>query len=1065
MLSSLIRFSLSHRALVIVAAMLLTIWGMYTAVRMPVDVFPDLTAPTVAILTEAPGMAPSDVENLITFPIEVAVNGAAGVRRVRSNTSMGISIVWVEFDWGTEVRAARQIVNERLQVVQAELPEGIRGPTMAPESSIMGEVLIVALESERHTPFELRTMADTTVRRRLLAVSGVAQVTPLGGDVKQYQVVLSPSHLYAYGISASEVALAVAKTNENSTAGVLTAGGQEMLIQGQGRVADLGQIAETVVAVRNDVPILVGQLGEVQIGPALKRGEGSAMAKRAVILAVTKQPHVNTLELTGRLDAALDELIFALPDGMAVRRDLFRQSDFVNASIRNIEQALRDGGLLVVLIVLLFLGNFRASFITLTAIPLSLLTAVLVLQALGATINTMTLGGMAIAIGELVDDAIIDVENVFRRLRQNAAAPAQQKRSALHVVYSASVEIRSSILYATLIVVVVFIPLFFLPDVEGRLLRPLGIAYVVSLFASLAVALTLTPALCSLLLPRSGAVSRQTEPAVARVAKRFYRPLLERLLDRPHTIAATAAACAAASLFGIALLGQRFLPEFKEGALTISAATLAGTSLDESDALALELERVLLEVPEVASVGRVTGRAELSEHAMGVESSELTVLLDMDRAHRLGAPRRTQEEMLEAMRRDLAIVPGMLIEIGQPISHRIDHMLSGTRAAIAVKIFAPEHDTASLERLRELGDAVEVAIEDIPGIVDLVVEQQVEVPLLKVNFNRQAIARHGLQVGDVASEVETAFAGRAVSKVLEGRNAFDLVVRVSDPKRIEEEEIHRLPVATAGGAKVPLAAVARIRHDRGPNTISRENVQRKLVVSCNVAGADVGSVVSEIQKRVAERVPLEAPAYRGYYVQYGGQFESAQSATRRLLILGGGAVLLIGLLLHAAFRSLRDALLVMLNLPLALIGGVAGVFLAGGVLSVASLVGFITLLGIATRNGIMLVSHIRHLQRHEGVADFRSAVVQGSLERLAPILMTALTTGLGLVPLALSGGRTGNEIQTPLAIVVLCGLATATALNMIVVPALFLRWANPRPPVLHGGADDLDAAESPSTEP
>ena len=1059
MITNLIRLSLSNRVLVVLASLSLLAAGLYTATTMPVDVFPDFTAPTVTILTEAHGMAPTEVETLVTFPIEAAMNGAAGVRRVRSSTAMGFSVVWVEFDWGTDIKVDRQIVGEKLSLVRGSLPPEVDQPIMAPQASAMGEVLFLALRSDTHSLFDLRTLADSTVRRRLLAVEGVAQVTPIGGEVKQYQVILSPSKLQAYNIAASEVADALRETNENATAGVMIEGGQEFLVQGMGRVHTLEHIGDTVVTVRKGVPIRVGQLGHVQIGPALKRGDGSAMGQSAVVLSITKQPQVNTLELTRRLDRAIDEIQETLPAGVTIQRNIFRQADFIETAVRNVEGALRDGGILVVIVVLLFLANLRASVITLIAIPMSLVATVLVLKWWGASINTMTLGGMAIAIGALVDDAIVGAENVFRRLRENARLPMDERKNSLFVVFHAVEEIRNSIVFATIIVILVFIPLFSLSGVEGRLLQPLAVAYIVALLASLAVALTLTPALCLILLPGSKAVHHEKESFMMRLSKWIYRPVLNRVVDHPHLVGLAAAGMLLAAVCSIPYMGRSFLPEFNEGSLTLGANTLPGTSLEESNRLGRQIEEILLSHPEVVTVGRKTGRAELSEHALGVEAAEIEVSLDMAKPLEQGLPQRSKGELLAALRRDFSGIPGMNVEIGQPISHRIDHMLSGTRAAIAIKVFAPESDPASLPRLRQLARLIEQEVEDIPGVVDLTVEQQVDVPIMRVTFDRQAIKRLGLRIGHVGHEIERAFAGETVSQVLEGRNAFDMVVRVSEQGQFDETDIHRLPVSTASGAKVPLGALARIERDGGPNTISRENVQRKIVVSCNVAGRDVGSVVAEIQKRVAEAVPVGQGPYSGYYVQYGGQFESAQSASRLLLFLGIAVVACIGLLLEMVFHSVRDAVLVMLNLPLALIGGVLGVFVSGGVLSIASLVGFITLLGIATRNGIMLVSHIRYLQRYEGVTDFREAVRRGSIERLAPVLMTALTTGLGLVPLALSGGQPGNEIQTPLAIVVLFGLFSSTCLNMIVVPALFLRWGNVTPP--DGSDSEMEAAPLP----
>jgi CzcA family heavy metal efflux pump len=1063
MLTRLIHLSLNNRLLVVLLSLALMAVGLYVTTTMPVDVFPDFTAPTVTILTEAHGMAPTEVETLITFPIETAMNGASGVRRVRSATAVGFSVVWVEFDWGTNILADRQIVAEKLGLVRGNLPPDIEPPIMAPQASAMGEVLFLAIRSEKHSLFDLRTMADTTIRRRLLGVEGVAQVTPIGGDVKQYQVVLSPSRLHAYNISANEVAEALRETNKNATAGVMVDGGQEFLVQGLGRVQQLEQIADTVVTVRKEVPIRVGQLGVVQIGAALKRGTGSAMGKPSVNLGITKQPHVNTLELTQRLDQTIDEIQATLPAGVTIQRNIFRQANFIETAVRNVEGALRDGSILVMVIVLLFLGNLRASLITLLAIPMSLLSTMIVLKSMGASINTMTLGGMAIAIGALVDDAIVDVENVFRRLRENHHLPDEERRSAISVVFHASVEIRNSIFFATIIVILVFLPLFFLSGVEGRLLMPLALTYIAALLASLGVAVTITPALCLLLLPTSKAVLHERESPVMRLSKYVYRPILNWVIDRPHKVGLAAAGMLVLALCCIPYMGRSFLPEFNEGSFTLGSNTLPGTNLAEANELGRQMEEVLLAQPEVVAVGRQQGRAELSEHAIGVEGAETEVSIDMDKPLEMGLPKRTKGELLAAIRNEFAKIPGLIVQIGQPISHRIDHMLSGTRAAVAIKLFGPESDPASLTRLRQLAKLVKQEIETIPGVVDPSVEQQADVPIMKVAYDRQAIQRHGLRVGQVGHEIERAFAGEVVSQVLEGRNAFDLVVRASEEGRFDETDINRLPVSTANGAKVPLGALAKVQRDGGPNTISRENVQRKIVVSCNVAGRDVGSVVADIQKRVAEKLPLGKGPYTGYYVQYGGQFESAQAASRMLFILGIAVIVCIALLLQMAFHSVRDALLVMLNLPLALIGGVVGVFVSGGVLSVASLVGFITLFGIATRNGIMLVSHIRYLQQHEGVTDFREAVRRGSIERLAPVLMTALTAGLGLVPLALSGNQPGNEIQTPLAIVVVFGLFSSTLLNMVVVPALFLRWAGATPPAARDA--QLDVVPAPLAHP
>ncbi len=1028
MMDWIIRWSLRNRAAVLALGVILTGAGAYVTLGMPVDVFPDLTAPTVTVITEAHGMAPTEVESQVTFPIEAAVNGAAGVRRVRSATAVGISVVWVEFEWGTDIYAARQVVSEKVALVATGLPPDVERPVLAPISSIMGEILFIALTSDQHTPIDLRTTADTVIRRRLLSVPGVSQVTPIGGGEKQYQIVLSPSRMKAYGASYRDVADAVSASNENVSAGFINERGSEYVVTGLGRVRSLEDIEESVVTARNGVPVRIRDLGIVRVGEAPKRGEGSARTKPAVILGIQKQPGANTLSLTAELDRVLGDIQSKLPKGMVIDRAIMRQADFIEVAVKNVEHALRDGGILVILIVSVFLWNLRASLITLTAIPLSLLASILALSALGASINTMTLGGMAIAIGALVDDAIIDVENVFRRLRENAVLPPEKRRPTLDVVYEASVEIRSSIVFATLIILLVFVPIFFLPGVEGRLLRPLGLAYVVALAASLGVAVTVTPVLCSLFLPTSKAVRTAHEPRVVTILKGVYGRILGPVLGHPWLVTIPAIV-----LLGIAVvlpftpsIGRAFLPEFNEGALTISAVTLPGTALPESDALGRLVEKTLLAHPEVTSVARRTGRAELDEHAQGVEAAELDVSFVLKGRHK--------EEFLDALRRDFSLVPGMNITIGQPISHRIDHMLSGTRANIAIKIFGDD-----LYKLRALAEKARKSIAGIPGVVDLSVEQQADIPILKARLDRPALARHGLRIQDAAHALEASLQGVTVSRVLEGQNSFDLVIRIAEEDGWSTESIGSTPLDAPGGAKIPLHAVAEIRKDSGPNMVTRENVERKIVVMCNVAGRDVISVVNDCRRAVDPIIAGEA----GYRVDYGGQFEAAASATQRLALLGAGVVIGISFLLHVAFNSGRDALLVMLNLPLALIGGMAGVLLSGGVLSIASIIGFITVFGIATRNGIMLVSHIRHLQEKEGVTEFREAVFRGALERLAPILMTALAAGLALIPLALGGGKPGNEIQTPMAIVVLFGLFSSMILNMIVVPALYLRFGRP----------------------
>jgi CzcA family heavy metal efflux pump len=1023
-IDALIRWSLGNKLIILALAAVLLAWGSWQAFHLPVDVLPDLTAPTVTILVEGSGIAPEEMESLVTFPIESALNGSAGVRRVRSVTAVGAAIIWVEFDWGEDIYRARQTVNERLGVVARSLPDTIEPPVLAPMSSIMGEILFLALESDRHSRLDLRTVADTTLRRRILAVSGVSQVTTIGGAERQYQVLVHPDQLDLYDLTLEEVEDALTAASRNTSAGFRISGGQEYLILGIGRPETLEEIGETVVAARDSRPILVRDLGDVIIGPALRRGEGSHNGQPAIVIGIQKQPGANTLELTRRLDSLLDELQIALPAGMVIHRNIFRQADFIENAMDNLTRALRDGSVLVVAIVFLFLANIRASSITLLAMPLSLLAAVLALKVTGATVNSMTLGGMAIAVGAIVDDAIIDVENVFRRLRENMLQPEAERRPVMEVVYRGSSEIRSSIVFATLVIGLVFVPLFFLGGVEGRLLRPLGFAYLVALFASLLVALTVTPVLCALLLPRSRGVRSGHEPRWIARLKDLYGRQLEWCLGRWRLIPVGAGVLlvgAIASFFG---MGRAFLPEFNEGTLTISAVTLPGTSLEESDKLGAAVERLLLQVPEVTETARRTGRAELDEHLQGVESAEIDVNLQ--------GSLRPKHEILSEIRQRLSLVPGMNITIGQPISHRIDHMLSGTRANIAIKIFGPD-----LPVLRDLARRIETAARGVRGAVDVAIEAQANIPTMRVHFDRAKLARHGQPAGAAAEAMRTAFIGREVGQIFEGQVAFPLVVRYPAEVQESAESIRRTRIDTPSGARVPLEAIADIREDRGPNFINRENGRRKIVVSANVAGRDLRSVVDGIQEAINSSVELPA----GYSIEYGGQFESEAAASRRLLWLGLTVVMGILVLLSAAFRSVSDAVIIMINLPLALIGGAAGVFLSGGVLSVASIIGFIALFGIATRNGIMMVSHIRHLVEEEGISSLREAVLQGAKERLVPILMTAMASGLALVPLALRGQHPGAELEAPMAIVILFGLLSATALNMVVVPLAYLKFS------------------------
>ena len=1025
LIDRIIEWSIGKRLVVLLLAIALLGYGGLVAARMPVDVFPDLTAPTVAVVTEAHGLAPQEVETLVTIPIESVTNGATDVRRVRSASGTGISIVWVEFDWGTDIYRARQIVSEKLQLATRQLPTDIGAATLAPISSIMGEILFVGLKSDTHTPMELREAADWLVRKRLLSVSGVAHVISIGGDLKQFQILLDSRKMAQHDISAEKVMDAVRRGNQNATGGFFVRGAQESVIRGIGRLHSTEDLAGLAVDVKDGVSIRIEQLAEVRIGPALKRGAGSVNAKPAVVIGVLKQPGINTLDLSERIDSSLDEIERTLPEGMSIERNLLRQADFIETAVDNVAIALRDGAILVAIILVLFLGNWRTTIISLTALPLSLAIAVIAMDLFGLSVNTMTLGGLTIAIGALVDDAIIDVENVYRRLRENRDRSEDDRQAPDAIIYSASREIRGAIVFATLIVALVFVPLFFLADVEGRLLVPLGFSYLVALGASLAVALTVTPALCSYILGGSRSL-RSGDSFVVRGLKRAYKPTLRFVLRHPWPVVAASAALLAGALAVTPFLGRTFLPVFNEGALTISAVTLPGTSLAESDRLGRRIEKALLEIPEVESTARRTGRSELDEHAQEVYAAEIDV--------RLAMGDRSKEAMLKAVRESLGMIVGVTVTIGQPISHRIDHMLSGTRASIAVKVFGPD-----LSTLRATAESIRAAMETVDGAVDVSIEQQVDVPQLAVTFDSAKLARFGATPGEMAEALETAYAGQIVSQILEGERSFDVLVRYRDEDRADLRAIGDTLLDAPSGIKVPLRTVASIRLDMGPSSITRENAQRKIVVMANVGSRDLGAVIDDIRARIDTVVQLP----EGYYVVYGGQFESEQSARRRIGLLAVLVVIGIYILLYIAFGSGRAAVLIMVNLPLALIGGIAAVLATGAVISVGSLIGFITLFGIATRNGLMMVSHYEHLQNEEG-ASFEEAVVRGSLERLSPVLMTALTAALALLPLVLAGGQPGNEIQSPMGIVILGGLLTSTALNMIVLPALYSRFGRAR---------------------
>lgn len=1022
LLDAIIQSSLRHRWLVLGAAGVLLVGGLILVLGMPVDVFPDLTAPTVTVITEAPGLAPEEVEILVTHPVESSLNGAPGVRRIRSVSAAGIAVIWAEFEWGEDIFRARQIVAERLQGVA--LPEGVVAPTLGPISSIMGEITFIALTSQNLSNMELRRHAETLVRRTLLAQPGVAQVVPIGGDVRQYVVELQPEALRQAGISVEQVVEALEEGSASPAAGFHVDQSQEFLVRGLGRARSAADLAATVVRVTNGIPLTVAQLATVHEAPEPARGTASYRARPAVILSVQKQPGSNTLEVTRRLDQVLEDLSRTLPKGVVIEKENFRQADFIEIAIHNVSVALRDGAVLVLIILFVFLGNIRTTAISAVAIPLSLVVGVLVLSAFGGTLNTMTLGGFTIAIGALVDDAIIDVENVFRRLRLEAQKPEPQRRSAMEVVFRASSEVRGAILFATLVIALVFLPLLILPGIEGRLLRPLGVAYVASLAGSLLVALTVTPVLCLLLLPREAARSEH-EPRVLRASKRVYQRVLEWSLARPRVIMVAAVVAVVAALALLPGLGRTFLPPFNEGSLTVGLVSPPGTPLSDGDALGRQVEKTLLAFPEVVSTSRRTGRAEKDEHVQGVNASEMEVVL---------RPGRPKEEVLAEMRRAVAMIPGVSVSFGQPISHRIDHMISGSKTNLAVKVFGPD-----LAVLRGLSQRIEGVLKGIPNIVDLSNQEQATVPQLLVRFDRAAMSRYGLTSADLARSVESLFQGTRAGQIIEGGLTSEVMVRFPEGLRSAREEIGALPITTAAGHVLRLDSVADVQFDLGPGLVRRENVQRVAMLTANVAGADLTGTVEKAHAAITSAVPLP----EGYQVVFGGQFEEAARSVRNLTYLA--LIVLAGMygLLYMAFRTHAHALIILVNLPLALIGGVVAVKLGGGVLSVASLVGFFALFGIAVRNGVLLVSHYEHLMAEEA-AGVEEAVRRGSQERLAPVLMTALTAGLALIPLVIAGDQPGNEIQSPMAQVILGGLLTSTFLNLMVVPVLFRRWGGDR---------------------
>lgn len=1026
MLNKIIGFSLQNRILVLVASVLLLIGGTYTAMHTEVDVFPDLNAPTVVIMTEANGMAAEEVEQLVTFPVETAVNGATGVRRVRSSSTNGFSVVWVEFDWDTDIYLARQIVSEKLAVVNESLPANVGKPTLGPQSSILGEMLIVGLTADSTSMLDLRTIADWTIRPRLLSTGGVAQVAVLGGDIKEYQVQLDPERMRHYGVTLSEVMNITREMNLNANGGVLYEYGNEYIVRGVLSTDKVDQIAKAVVRSNgvSGAPILLEDIADVQIGAKLpKLGTASERGKHAVLLTVTKQPATSTLELTDKQEASLQDLQKNLPADVKVSTDIFRQSRFIESSIGNVQKSLLEGGIFVVIVLFLFLANVRTTVISLVTLPLSLIASILALHYMGFTINTMSLGGMAIAIGSLVDDAIVDVENVYKRLHENRLKPAGEQLPILEVVFNASKEVRMPILNSTLIIIVSFVPLFFLSGMEGRMLVPLGIAFIVALIASTVVALTVTPVLCSYLLGKEKIKKQNNEnsdSAVARKMKQWYGSALTFVLGHKKGVLGSTVGLFVVALGCFFTLGRSFLPPFNEGSFTINISSLPGISLEESDKMGHRAEELLLSIPEIQTVARKTGRAELDEHALGVNVSEIEAPFELKD--------RSRSELVAEVREKLGTIVGANVEIGQPISHRIDAMLSGTKANIAIKLFGDD-----LNRMFTLGNEIKSAIQGIPGIADLNVEQQIERPQLVISPKREMLAKYGISLPEFSEFVNVCLAGETVSQVYEKGKSFDLTVRVKDDLRDKMEKIRNLMIDTGDGQKIPLNYVAEIRSAMGPNTISRENVKRKIVISANVADRDLRSVVNDIQAQVDAQIKLP----EGYHIEYGGQFESEQAASRTLALTSFMSIVVIFLLLYHEFRSVKESAIILINLPLALIGGVFALLITTGEVSIPAIIGFISLFGIATRNGMLLISHYNHLQQEEGYGVYDS-VIRGSLDRLNPILMTALSSALALIPLALSGDLPGNEIQSPMAKVILGGLLTSTFLNGFIIPIVYL---------------------------
>jgi len=1021
-LNGIIKFSLKNKLLVLVGAILVVLGGLMSTRKMDIDVFPDLTAPTVVIMTDAHGMAAEEVERLVSFPIETAVNGATNVRRVRSSSMFGYSFVWVEFDWGMDVFRARQIVSEKMVTLEESLPEGL-SPVLAPQSSVMGEIMFIGLQSDQTSLMDLTTLAEWVVKPSILATGGVSQVTVIGGDVKQYQILADPVKMQAYGVSYEDLEAVGQSLSVNSEGGIIRDFGNEYALRGMARTTDLDELEKTLVKYEDSKPVLLGDVAEVKIGSAVKIGYASQNATPAVIISVSKQPNINTLKVTKAIEANLKDVAQSFPSDVRLDTTIFRQSDFIQAAVGNVGRALLEGALFVILILFIFLGSFRTTLISIIAIPVSLLGTIIVLKVLGMDINTMTLGGMCIAIGSLVDDAIIDVENVYKRLRQNHAKPKEEREGITSMVFHASSEIRSSVINATLIIMVAFTPLFFLSGMEGRLLKPLGITYIIALFMSLIVAMTLTPLLCKLMLTDEKYLSKnEKDSKVTATLGKWYSVALAWVLAHKKTVIGSVLALLVGAIVVFFSMGSAFLPDFNEGSATIAAVTQPGVSLEVSNELGNLMEKALLEIPEVRTTSRRTGRGDLDEHSQSSNGAEIDVNFDLGK--------KTRDELFDEMRDKLNAIPGIVVTIGQPLAHRIDHMLSGTKAAIAIKIFGTD-----LSTLLMMGNSIKQYTEGIEGLVDVSVEQQTATPQIHVKANRDALSRYGITVEEFNRFISLAFSAEKLSDIYEGQRRFDVVLRLNQDYTESIEGVRNALIDTPDGGKVPLSAVAEIVSTSGPNTISRENVQRKLVVSANVSGRDVGSVVEDIKKAIDSNITLP----EGYRIEYGGQFESARSATRTLVLATILAFFVIFLLLYGQFKNLPLAAMVLINLPLALIGGVFAVWISSAVISIPSIIGFITLFGIAVRNGVLLIERYRYLQG-TGMS-LRDSVVSGSIDRLNPILMTALTSALALIPLVLNGQKSGNEIQSPMAIVVLGGLVTSTLLNIFVMPIMYEWYA------------------------